>query len=183
MTFGDDRPTFAGMALDSIPVLARLAGRRPRGIAMTRAFAWATLVAGTLDILYAAIMSSILGRGPAAMLRYVASGPFPAATEMGLAGSILGLIVHFALMAMMAGIFVIAVRNRPTLLANPIQTGILYGLVTYVAMNWIVVPLRFDVPLPPKPISIASQLFAHIVLVGIPIALIVAKMLRPRAIA
>jgi uncharacterized membrane protein YagU involved in acid resistance len=149
---------------------------------MTRAFVWATVVAGTLDIFYAAIMSSIFGRGPAAMLRYVASGPFPAATEMGLAGSILGLVVHFALMAIMVAVFLIIVRDRPSLLANPIQTGLLYGLVTYVVMNWIVVPLRFDVPLPPKPISIASQLFAHIALVGIPIALIVAKMLRPRAI-
>ena len=50
-------------------------------------------------------------------------------------------------------------------------------------MNWIVVPLRFDAPLPPKPISIATQLFAHIVLVGIPIALIAARNLRARALA
>lgn len=150
---------------------------------MARAFIWATLVAGTLDILYAAIMSSIYGRGPAAMLRYVASGPFPAATEMGLAGSILGLIVHFSLMAVMAAVFLYVVRSRPSLLADPIQAGVAYGLVTYAVMNWIVVPLRFDVPLPPKPISIASQLFAHIMLVGIPIAMVAAKMLRPRAIA
>ena len=53
--------------------------------------------------------------------------------------------------------------------------GIAYGLITYVVMNWIVVPLRFDTPLPPKPLSIATQLFAHIVLVGIPIALITAR--------
>lgn len=150
---------------------------------MTRAWAWATLVAGTIDILYAALLSSINGGGPAAMLRFVASGPYPPATEMGLAGSILGLIVHFALMAIMAAAFVIAARNWPRLLADPISSGIGYGLVTYVVMNWIVVPLRFDVPLPPKPTAIVSQLFAHVVLVGIPIALIVAKMLRPRAIA
>jgi hypothetical protein len=150
---------------------------------MTRAFAWATFVAGTLDILYAAIMSSIFGRGPAAMLRGVASGPIPGATEMGLTGSILGLITHFTLMAIMVAAFLYVVRSRPTLLANPIQAGIIYGLVTYVVMNWIVVPLRFDTPLPPQPRAIASQLFAHIALVGLPIALIVAKMLRPRAIA
>ena len=36
-------------------------------------------------------------------------------------------------------------------------------------MNWLVVPLRFGTPLPPKPLSIATQLFAHIVLVGIPL--------------
>jgi uncharacterized membrane protein YagU involved in acid resistance len=150
---------------------------------MTRAFVWATLVAGTLDIAYAAIMTLIYGRDPMNMLRYVGSGPFPAATEMGAAGSILGLAVHFTLMAIMAGAFVLAARNWPGLLAKPIQSGILYGLATYVVMNWIVVPLRFDTPLPPKPISIASQLFAHIVLVGIPIAVIVAKKLRSPAIA
>jgi hypothetical protein len=42
-------------------------------------------------------------------------------------------------------------------------------------MNWIVVPLRFDAPLPPKPMAIATQLFAHVVLVGIPFALITAR--------
>jgi uncharacterized membrane protein YagU involved in acid resistance len=150
---------------------------------MTRAIGWATLVAGTIDILYAALMSSIFGRGPAAMLRTVASGPFPPATEWGAAGSILGLIVHFTLMGIMATYYVIAARNWPTLLARPIQWGTIYGLVTYVIMNWIVVPVRFDVPLPPEPRAILSQLFAHIVLVGIPIALIATKMLRPRAIA
>lgn len=150
---------------------------------MIRAIGWATLVAGTIDILYAALMSSIFGRGPAAMLRTVASGPFPPATEWGAAGSILGLIVHSALMAIMATYFVIAARNWPAMLAKPIQAGIMYGLVTYVVMNWIVVPVRFDMALPPEPRAIVSQLFAHIVLVGIPIALIVAKMLRPRTIA
>jgi uncharacterized membrane protein YagU involved in acid resistance len=86
-------------------------------------------------------------------------------------------------MAIMAGTFVLAARNWPGLLAKPIQWGTIYGLATYFVMNWIVVPLRFDTPLPPKPISIASQLFAHIVLVGIPIAVIVAKKLRSPAIA
>ena len=150
---------------------------------MTRAIGWATLVAGTIDILYAALMSSIFGRGPAAMLRTVASGPFPPATEWGAAGSILGLIVHFTLMAIMATYYVIAARNWPTLLARPMQWGTIYGLVTYVVMNWIVVPVRFDVPLPPEPRAILSQLFAHIVLVGIPIALIATKIVHRRAIA
>ena len=91
---------------------------------MARAFVWATLVAGTLDILYAAIMSSIFGKGPAAMLRTVASGPLPGATEMGAAGSILGLIVHFSLMAVMVAVFLVAARNWPKLLADPILAAI-----------------------------------------------------------
>jgi len=150
---------------------------------MVRTIAMATLVAGALDILYAALMSIIFGRGPAAMLRSVASGPFPGASEWGAAGSGLGLLVHFVLMAIMAACFMIAARNWPVFIAKPIHAGVAYGLVTYVVMNLVVVPLRFDVPLPTQPRAILSQLFAHIALVGIPIALIAAKSLRIRSIA
>lgn len=147
---------------------------------MGRAITFATLVAGTLDIAFAAILTLVYGRAPAAMLRTVASGPVPQAAEWGAAGSLLGLAVHFVLMAIMAAVFIWLVRLRPALLDTPYRIGIAYGLATYFAMNWLVVPLRFDTPLPPKPLSIATQLFAHIVLVGIPIALIGARHLRPR---
>ena len=147
---------------------------------MGRTIALGTLVAGTLDILFAVILSLLFGREPAAMLRYVASGPFPQATEWGAAGSALGLATHFALMAVMAAVYVLIARARPANLTMPVRAGIAYGLVTYVVMNLIVVPLRFGTPLPPKPISIATQLFAHIVLVGIPIALVAARRLASR---
>jgi hypothetical protein len=147
---------------------------------MGRTIAWATLVAGTLDILFAAILSLIRDRAPADMLRFVASGPFPQAPEWGAAGAWLGLATHFALMAVMATVFVLIAQRRPALTAKPIQWGVIYGLITYVIMNLIVVPLRFPAAWPPKPIGIASQLFAHIVLVGIPIALIAARRLRTR---
>ena len=145
---------------------------------MGRTIAIATLVAGTLDILFAMILTVIYGREIPNMLRYVGSGPFPAATDMGTAGAAIGLLTHFVLMAIMAAAFVYAARQWPPLLQKPIQWGIVYGLITYVVMNWIVVPLRFDTPLPPKPLSIATQLFAHIVLVGLPIALITARSMR-----
>ena len=144
-----------------------------------KTIALATLVAGTLDIAFATILTLIFGREIPNMLRFVASGPFPAATDMGASGAILGLAVHFTLMAIMAAVFVLVARRKPELTAKPIQWGAIYGLVTYVAMNLIVVPVRFG-NWPPKPLSIATQLFAHIVLVGIPIALITARNLRGR---
>lgn len=146
---------------------------------MLRPIALATAVSGALDILFAMILTMTIGKGDIPkMLRFVASGPFPQATEWGALGAVLGLLVHFTLMAIMATIFVLAARRFPVLLATPIKWGAIYGLITYVAMNWVVVPLRFDSPLPPKPMSIATQLFAHIVLVGIPFALITARTLR-----
>ena len=150
---------------------------------MARTIAVATLVAGTLDILFAVMLTLFYGREPGAMLRYVGSGPFPAATEMGAAGSLLGLAVHFALIAIMAAVFVLAARQYPALVERPLLWGTLYGLTTYVVMNWIVVPLRFDAPLPPSTVAIATQLFAHIALVGLPIALIAARTLRDRVFA
>jgi len=150
---------------------------------MGRTIAMATLVAGTLDILFAILLSLYFGRDPMDMLRYVASGPFPPATEWGGAGSVLGLIVHFTLMAIMATVFAIGLRRWPAFLSRPLQAGVVYGLATYVVMNWIVVPLRFHTPLPPRTISIATQLFAHIVLVGIPMAMIAARTRRARAFA
>jgi hypothetical protein len=140
-----------------------------------------TLIAGTLDILAAIILSSIYGNGPMVMLRGVASGPFPGATGWGTAGSILGLIVHFALMAIMVTIFVVAAARLRRLWQQPLLWGLLYGLATYVVMNWIVVPLRFHGPLPPSTRAIVTQLFCHIVLVGIPTALVTAKHFRSRS--
>jgi hypothetical protein len=147
---------------------------------MLKSTAYATAVAGTLDILFAMILTILFGNGIGNMLRFVGSGPFPQATEMGAAGSFLGLLTHFTLMAIMAALYVFAARRMPALVQRPIQWGIIYGLITYVVMNWLVVPLRFDAPLPPKPLAIATQLFAHVVLVGIPIALITARSLKPR---
>jgi hypothetical protein len=137
------------------------------------------LLAGTLDILAAIGLTLVYGRDPMAMLRYVGSGPFPGATGMGTAGAILGLAVHFALMAIMAAIFVLAAARLRSLWRKPLLWGFLYGLATYVVMNLIVVPLRWPDRWPPSTTSIATQLFCHIVLVGIPMALVARKFLRP----
>ncbi len=132
----------------------------------------ATAIAGTLDILAAIGLTLFHGRPVAGMLRFVASGPFPGAKDMGAAGAMLGLVVHYALMTIMAAAFVLAADRMPQLKQNALLWGVLYGLATYVVMNLIVVPVRFGAPLPPSATAIVTQLFCHIVLVGIPIALV-----------
>lgn len=145
---------------------------------IAKTIALSTLVSGTLDIAFAMILTVAFGRHIPDMLRYVASGPFPAATEMGTSGAILGLVVHFTLMAIMATIFVLIVRARPMLLDTPWRTAMAWGVITYFAMNWLVVPLRFHTPLPPKTLSIVTQAFAHLVLVAIPMTFIARRHLR-----
>ena len=147
---------------------------------MLKPIAIATAISGTLDILFAMILTVAFGRQIPAMLRTVASGPFPAATDWGGDGALLGLLVHFTLMAIMATIFMLIVRARPALLDTPWATALAFGVVTYFAMNWAVVPLRFHTPLPPKTISIVTQLFAHLVLVSAVFVLVAKRMLEVR---
>lgn len=130
----------------------------------------ATAIAGTLDILAAILLTLFYGREPAAMLRYVASGPIPQATTWGNGGAFLGLLVHFAIMTVIAGAYILAADRRPALKAEPILWGVLYGLFSYVVMNLVVVPLRFGVL--PSTVAVLSQLFCHIILVGLPIAFV-----------
>jgi hypothetical protein len=145
---------------------------------MLRPLALATAICGTLDILFAVLLTLWRGREPGAMLRFVASGPFPKATEWGASGSLLGLLVHFTLMAVMVAAFVLAARNYPALLDKPLLWGLTFGLLTYAVMNLLVVPLRFPAAWPPKTLSIGTQLFAHVVLVGWPTAFITRGFVR-----
>lgn len=138
------------------------------GWSTRRRIAVATAIAGTLDILAATFLTLLHHHSPAAMLRSVASGPFPGAAGWGAAGSILGLVTHFVLMAIMASVFVVAADRYPTLKRRWIAAAIGYGLITFVVMNLIVVPLRFGSM--PSAMAVATQLFCHIVLVAMPIA-------------
>lgn len=140
-----------------------------------------TLIAGTLDILAAIGLTLFYGGDPMRMLRGVAAGPFPGATEWGTGGSLLGLAVHFTLMAIMVTLFVLAAARLRRLWEQPLLWGTLYGLATYVVMNLLVVPLRWPERFPPSTRAIITQLFCHIVLVGIPIALVAARHLRSRS--
>jgi hypothetical protein len=137
--------------------------------------AW--LIAGTLDIAYAAVLSVAAGGSVGGMLRGVASGPFPGASGWGTGGAIAGLATHYAIMAAMVAAWFTAVRRWPALNARPWWlTGTLYGLFLYLVMNAIVLPLRFGSAFPPDDLAKAAALLVpHIIFVGWPIAWLAAR--------
>lgn len=142
-----------------------------------------TLVAGTLDIVAAIVVTLSIGRRSVdQMLGGVAAGPFPGAPDNGVAAVLLGLAVHFALMAIMVAIYVAAAARLAALRRQPLLWGALYGVATYVVMNLLVVPIRFTgaPALPASWLGFGTQFGFHILLVGIPIALIAARCLGGR---
>jgi len=139
---------------------------------MVRTIAWATLIAGTLDILSAFFFSgAVVG-----VLQTVASGPLGDEIAHGPAGAPLGLLVHFAIMAVMVAVYVLAASRIPALIRYWWLAGPLYGVMLWILMYWIVMPLRWDSYQTPSELgAIARQLFSHCVLAGLPIAWIASR--------
>lgn len=148
----------------------------------TRPYLTAWLVAGTLDILSAFVFSALAGgRGPVAILSTLASGPFPAAGS-GPLWALVGLAVHFAIMAVMVAAWFLAAARLPVLVRHPVPLGLAYGVLLWLVMYWLVLPWRWASVSPPsEPVEIAKQLFSHCILVGLPIALIAARHFRRSA--
>ena len=148
---------------------------------MLKPIAIATAVAGTLDLLAAFVFSGIAGTSPIGVLQFVASGPFGDGALVDTNYAVAGLrLVHFAIMACMVTAYMVGVRQWPILLDRPIIAGSVYGIALWLLMYWIVRTLRWSMPHPSHLVPIAEQLFCHILLVGVPIALIATRYLRLR---
>jgi len=133
----------------------------------------ATAIAGTLDMGMAMIETARAGKPIGGMLRSLASGPFPPATDWGAGGAGVGLAVHYAIMALMAALFLIARERIAIVKRHTILAALAYGVILWLVMYGLVLPLRFGMSFPsPKPAAIAKQLFAHVVLVGLTFGLV-----------
>lgn len=149
--------------------------RRP----VLKSIAWGTLVAGTLDISGAIIDGALEGKRLLGAPQAVAAGLFgPAMYKGGLPTALLGLAVHFAIMAVMATVWVLALSRVRVLRAHAVAAGLLYGVGLYLVMYWVVLPLRWPTIFPQTdPKGIALALFFHCICVGLPLALIARRFL------
>lgn len=163
---------------------------------MMQAIAAGGILAGALDIIYAFVVFGLTyGLTPMAVLHSVASGWIgrDAATGGGWRTAALGLATHFAITAIMAAVFVLAASRMKALTDHALIAGVLYGMILYVVMNYVVVPLSaahasqhfaasageaierlqtaFSALRPTDPLLLAGTILTHTALVGIPIAL------------
>ena len=135
----------------------------------------AGLIAGILDITSAFVIAGIKGTGSSRMLQGIASGLLGQRSfEGGVATAGLGLAVHFLIAFTAATVFYAASRKFSSLTQHAVVSGLLYGIAVYIFMYWMVVPLAF----PTARHSISRDVTAviiHIVLIGLPIALVVRR--------
>jgi hypothetical protein len=129
-------------------------------------------VAGALRIIYAFVTGAADGQDPLWVLQSIASGVLGLrAFSGGLVSGALGALFHFGIAVVAAGIYMAASRRLDLLNRFVIPCGILYGATVYTFMNFVVVPLS-DFPYKNySSAELAGGVAAHMLLVGVPIAL------------
>ncbi|MBA4182953.1 MAG: hypothetical protein H0X49_02955 [Acidobacteria bacterium] len=142
-----------------------------------RAILFGGLIAGTLDLTSAFIVTALRGGSHARMLQGIASGLLGADSFTGgTATAALGVLLHFTIAFIWTIVFYLASRKIKFLIDQPIISGVLYGVVVYLLMYYVIVPLSAaPFQMPHTPDAIARDVFIHIICIGLPIALVVRR--------
>jgi hypothetical protein len=139
-------------------------------------------IAGALDGLDAVIFYYLaFGVAPRLLFQHIATGILgPSAFRGGWRTIALGIGLQFVIAVGAATVFYAAALAVPSLLRRPAIVGPAYGLVVYVVMHYVVVPLS-AVTKRTVPVSSAEyvdQILSHMLFVGLPIALMARRSAR-----
>ena len=137
------------------------------------------LIAGTLDILAVVIIYAVVLEKTTAIkiLQSIASGVFKKeAYTGGPQMAWYGLGFHYLIAFIFAWFYFIIYPYLPFLKKNVILSGILYGILVWIIMNLIVLPIAFPL-LPEKHFDfpLLLSILILIVCIGLPIASITRK--------
>ena len=137
-------------------------------------FVWiGGLVAGTLDILFAITFWAVKANVPAKrILQSVAAGLLGRASfDGGWQTALLGLMLHFFIAISMSFAYFETAKRWPLLRNRPAMLGAAYGLVLYLFMNLVVLPLSAAGRPSRDPLWIGLSILVHAFFIGVPIAL------------
>lgn len=97
------------------------------------------LIAGTVDIGAASIINAL---NPLIILQAIATGLLGRASFQDGAGSmVLGLLLQWGMSILIAAFYTLAANRWPVLARRWFLWGTLYGVVVFIVMNYVVVPL------------------------------------------
>jgi uncharacterized membrane protein YagU involved in acid resistance len=139
-------------------------------------------IAGLLDGMDAVIFYYFaFGLSPAILFQNIASGILGRSSfHDGWPTVVLGVALQLTIAIGAAAVFYIAAIALPALWQRPAIFGPAYGLVVYVVMHYVVVPLsavrRRTVPV--TKLECIDQILSHTLFVGLPIALMARRSAR-----
>lgn len=92
----------------------------------------------------------------------------------------MGVVLHFIIATTATALFYFASRKLRFMIERPITWGLVYGVLVYLFMNFIVLPLS-AFPAPRTAPTLSGRLIGLLIImfcIGIPIALIVRRFSR-----
>jgi hypothetical protein len=135
------------------------------------------LLAAVLDIVYAFVLADMRGGTALRTLQSIASGLLGRdAYKGGFVTGALGLALHLAILIVAAWVYWFAARNSTFMRRHMWISGVVFGVLVYLFMNFVVLPLSM-VPfrITYTPMVILQGFISHALLVGLPIALCVRR--------
>jgi len=136
------------------------------------------LIIGTADaIVYHWFVTSVLGGYPLiSVYQYIASGALgESAFAGGIATALLGVLFHFIISFVVAGVFILSASRISLLHRYPIVGSLLYGFGVFIVMNMIVT-LSAAPPLPaPTTPQLIVNILDHILVIGLPLGILVKR--------
>ncbi|MHB8487111.1 MAG: hypothetical protein ACYDCM_15475 [Candidatus Acidiferrales bacterium] len=143
---------------------------------------WIGLVAGTLDIAENIIFNHFRGVTMKMIFQYIASGLIGMKSfNLGVESVALGVVIHYTIAMTWTVVFYLLSRKLLILTRQAAISGIVYGGVVYVIMNFIVLPLT-SVPHAPRAMTLASRVSGVLALlfcIGLTISLLMREYAPP----
>lgn len=154
-----------------------------RGDGRPRAFetvVYGGLAIGLLDGLFALVFYGlILGVNYLRIFQSVASGLLGRASfEGGVRTFLLGVLLHFVVATCIAAVYYALSLKLPVLIRRAVPAGLVYGLLAYLVMNYVVIPLSAATPGRFSLRTFLPAFVAHAFLVGLPVALLARRSAR-----
>ncbi len=138
---------------------------------------WLGLLVGTLDGLAALLLN--YNANPGLIFRFIASAIFGQDAYKGGAEMIVaGVVFHYLIAYLFTTAFYLLYPFAFSILKNKYVVANIYGAITWLIMNMLVVPLSKIGTHAIKPVDAIVGLLALIVCVGLPIAIVADKRLK-----
>ena len=140
------------------------------------AILWGGASCAILDGMASSLVSSLKGVKPAQMWQGVASGLLgPKSFLRGNASVMLGVLFHCLIAFIAASVFSVASHYFPFLSIHYLISGAAFGVIVFLVMNLIVIPLSAMAKRAVTLRGVITQVIIHIVCVGLPITIAVSR--------
>jgi hypothetical protein len=143
-------------------------------IAPVRAILGSGALIGLMDGAAASVFALARGGTPAGVFRYVASGVFGKSSLTGGSQMVAwGVLFHLIVATGWTALYFLIAPKVRFLTTHWLVAGMSYGLLVWLAMNFLVVPMSNASPAPVRlTAGTAIMILIHLFVIGVPIALL-----------